>query len=241
MKFQQLQKRVIKIGVVCTAIVILLGIGYYFVSNYQDKLVQQIAEEKSKTSANQAQTKIIEKQVLDAKDALVFYNDFNDSGNSDPQNFRRDFAKNLLMKLKDSNNIMDLKFTMDQFTKLGDQYTKPTVAVYSSKVSVPFSAISDIDAYNLIKNISDAFPGDVKILSYNVKKTRDINDENLIQLSTGSLPDGFITGEMTFEWRSIQDNPDYKAKAEGQAPNANAKPRAATPPRLNPLKAAPNG
>ena len=220
MKSDYLKKRLIKIGIICTVILLLCGGGTFIVMNYNDTLEAQIAEIKSKTIGNETEYTTNLKQVKEAKDALEYYfNDFSNSEGSNPDNFRRDFAKNLLGKLKDQSNVVDLKFSMEPFKKNDGELSKKIVAYYTSKVTVQVSTNSDTDFYDFIKNISKSFPGNVTINSYTITRRVELNDEMLKKLTDEELAKGTVDGEVIFEWGTIMDLVDDK---KGKTPTRNS-------------------
>jgi len=215
MKFEKLRQSLIKTSIVCSAILLVVAIAYYLISMKSDSLAEKVASLKAQKTGNETQYGVIEKQIADANEAKLYYESFKNSQNADPQNFRRDFAKVLLAQLKEKVGIVNLKFTMSQFEKLKGEYDKKYVAAFSSVMTIQFSANSDVDAYNLIKEICASFPGDVEIEEYKISRLAQIDNGLLIATSESGHVDGLVGGEVTLKWRGIQDNPDSK---QGKTP-----------------------
>lgn len=239
MKYSILRKKLIKLGIICGVIVLALGVIYYLIISYSSDKEEELGTLKSKLNGSNTQFSQMQKKLGEYRTASDFYKQFTESGNADAQNFRRDYAKNLLGRLNEQVGLVDLKFNMEQFQKMGGSFETKTVSMFSSKVTVQYTANSDIDCYNFIKSIVNTFPGSVFVDSYSVKATKEINIELLTQIANGSSPLGLVSGEIIFDWRGIQDNP-VTAK-EAQKPLNLQNPVAIKGPITPPPGGAPNG
>lgn len=200
-------------AVIAGLMLFIFGIIYFAISSYVQSLTDDIAQLNAKSSGNEAQFMQLQKQVEDATEAAEFYKAFTEKGGSSAQSYRRDYAKDLLVKMKDDHNITELKFSMDQFLKQTGEYEKPEVAVFVSKVTIQFSANSDVEVFNLIKDITQNFPGSVRVDSIRMSRSRNMDDIFLDQIADGrKVP--LVNGEIILGWRGIQDNPEYTGKAQ---------------------------
>ena len=211
MKLKRLQKVLIKKGSIFLGVITVIGGAGYVVYDVNVSLTDKINGLKSNVAMADSEARVLSKKLEDANDAIAYYENFNTTGQGDPQNFRRDAAKSLLANLREKDAIFDLKLSMEPFAKaVGEGFEKPNAALYVSKVTVQFATGADIDAYNLIRNIAESFPGNVDIKSYNITRASGVEDSKLLAISGGQMPEGMVKGEVVFEWQGIQDNPDYK-------------------------------
>ena len=218
MKSEMLRQALIRTAIICGVILLVSGIVFLLISMKDSDLAEKLAALRSEKIANDTQYSVVEKQIADANEARLYYENFKNSENSDPQNFRREYAKTLLAQLKERTGIVSLKFTMSQFEKLRGQYEKKYVATYNSLITIQFSANSDTDAYNLIKEICTSFPGNVEIQEYKVNRTAQIDNTLLIATSESGQPNGLVDGLVTLKWLGIQDNRDYQEEKPTQPP-----------------------
>ena len=214
MKAKKLQKRLIKLGAVFSLILILVVAAYFFIDDKNDSIAQQVSSFKSETAAVENKYKTLQRNLHDSQKAVDRYKDFSTSRDGSKDNFHRDFARNLLASLRDKDGILELEFSMEPFTKASAAFERPTVALFQSKVAIKFSADTDIDVFNLVKDISQSFPGYAEILSFELERKSEITDETLIAIGEGKSRSAFVEGNITFEWQGIQDNLDYKKSAE---------------------------
>ncbi len=210
-KLKNLQKSFLKVSLIFLGILGIAGAGFYFVYDMDEELVAEIEQLSSKISMAAAESNVLSKQLEDAGEAIAYYDNLNASGQGDAQNFRREFAKNLLADLRDRNSMFDLKLNMDPFTKVGGDYEKIKVGLYVSKVTVPFVAASDIDVFNLMRDISSTFPGNIEIKSYKIERSGNLDEATLLGIGQGRPGEGLVKGEIVFEWQGIQDSHDKES------------------------------
>ena len=234
MKLEYLKKALIRTAIISFASFAVIGVITYFIMSYDDSLIEQIAKIKSDTTGNEGQYTVAVKQVKDAKDALEFYSDYSSSESSDPENFRREYAKNLLGKLKDELGLVDLKFSMDQFKNRTGSYSKKHVTFATSKVTVQLAANSDADIYAFIKDIGQSFPGSIAVISYKITRKVDLTDEVMKKLTDDVLSKGIVDGEVEFEWGTILDNPEVEKSGDNPAAGAGARIRHPGPGQVTP-------
>ena len=75
-------------------------------------------------------------------------------------------------------------------------------AVLDSPVVVKIEAIDDVDFYNFIYWMENAFPGHISVDKVRMTRAYDVNDNTLRSIGTGN-PLGLIKGDVEFSWRTI--------------------------------------
>lgn len=230
MKLKRLQKALIKKCLILLGVFSLVFAGYYFIYNYKSSLSDEVSTLTSQANVTESEVRKLETDLASAKDAIKYYENFSTSSDGNAQNFRRDYAKSTLATIRDRNSIFDIKFSMEPFNKVGGNTERKTAALYVSKVTVQFTAGTDLDVYNLMKDITETFPGNVEIRTYRVNQENELDDATLLAIGQGNSQ-GLINGDITFEWQAIQDNHDYKKTNEAPTPNSGMPGR---PPGMNP-------
>jgi hypothetical protein len=75
-------------------------------------------------------------------------------------------------------------------------------AVLDSPVDIRVEAIDDVDFYNFIYWMENAFPGHISIETMRIRRDLDVNDNTLRSIGTGN-PVALINGDVEFSWRTI--------------------------------------
>ena len=83
-----------------------------------------------------------------------------------------------------------------------DDLTAAGQVMLSSPVSVAVEAVDDLDFYNFVFLLQNAFPGQVNIESVHVERTQDMNDVVLRQIGSGQ-PSALMAGKVDFVWKTI--------------------------------------
>lgn len=217
MKYKYLQKRLIKIAIICGSIIVLCVGGSIFTSGYKDSVEEDFNKIQGSVSGADAQYQNTEKDVGEAYEAMKFYDTYSTSEDGDEEKFRKDYVRSLLLKIKEEMQLIAIEFSMEPFKKIeDDKYKNKTVAVFGSDVKIQFSSNSDVDAYNLIKNIGLSFPGSIVVNEYKITKSADITGDLLTQVSEGKNLNGVVSGNIVFRWQTIRDNPDADAAGNQQ-------------------------
>ena len=247
MKAKQIQVYLLKVVAALIVLLVALGVLVYFEQDYSDDLDFQAQAAKAKSIANDVEYKKLDKEVGEANDAYDFYLGYKETLGADSNNYRREYAKNALAALKNDLEVPDLKFSMENFKEVGGEYSRKQAVLMVSKVTVQYSALSDKQLFQIMKKLHEIFPGSIRITSFKADRKTTINDQILLQIGAGSFS-GLVSGEVKFDWRSIQDNKKYVAEqavkdkdksAQQPLPNgAVTPPTAGQPLELKPLEEA---
>ena len=128
----------------------------------------------------------------------------------DPQDRRG--ATKLLDRLRADHGLSSISYEISPEAVLDDRATRLTgFEIVSTRVTVSMLGLFDADLVEFAQAVIDEFPGQVRPLSFSLKKLGPPTETLLASLREGNLVD-FVAGELVFEWNTLR--PLLK-KAEG--------------------------
>ncbi len=80
--------------------------------------------------------------------------------------------------------------------------TTASQVMLTTPVSVDVDALDDMDLYNFMYMIENAFPGYAGIANLEITRTREIDDVTLREIGSG-VPAVMIKGKFDFDWKTI--------------------------------------
>ena len=120
----------------------------------------------------------------------------------DPQDRRG--ATKLLDKLRADHGLTSINYEIAPEKVLDDKTTRQTgFAIVSTRVTVKMLGLFDADLVEFAQAVIDEFPGQVRPLSFSLKKLAPPTEASLALLREGKLVE-FVGGELVFEWNTLR-------------------------------------
>lgn len=101
------------------------------------------------------------------------------------------------------SNILSARYNM-QAAKLEKkaQAENSGQVVVNTPVSIDVEALDDMDFYNFIFWIENAFPGHVSLQNVKIERVADVNEATLRQIGSGTAAT-LVKGKLDFSWRTM--------------------------------------
>lgn len=194
-------KRVVILLVLLGINGVLAGVTYLYVMPHNEELTQQLQTLTSSVSAKRNDTAKLQGEYEVIQKQKANFEDLRTAGFFSNQN--RAVARQRIADIQKFSNVLSAKYDITA----ANIEKNPLAAdsgdvVLSSPVSIKVDALDDVDFYNFIYWVENAFPGLVSVKSLKVTRTTDVNETTLRAIGSG-LPVTLINGEVSFEWRTM--------------------------------------
>lgn len=205
--FQILGVKRIVILLVLASINGLLGAGtYLYFMPHNDELNGQLRTLTSQVAAKHADTAKLQGEYRVIQDQKVFFESLNAAGFFSNQN--RAVARQRIGDIQKFTNVLSAKYDITAATVEKNPLAADSGdVVINSPVDIKVDALDDVDFYNFIYWVENAFPGIVSVKSMKVSRVADINETVLRAIGSG-VAVTLINGEVSFEWRTMVPEKD---------------------------------
>lgn len=172
--------------------------------------------EKVEMEASQIKNQSLELQnkVLEATKYQEIWKTISSNRKVLVKNLKIDDVNSIINNLADKHNIMKpaIKMTIPEELN-GGIFQRSTVLVTSSSVTLTFSALNDTKAIAFISELANSAPGYILISSFEMTKSKDYSDQDLIQISSGNGI-GVVLVKADFHWYMYKEKPTAPAGLE---------------------------
>ncbi len=83
-----------------------------------------------------------------------------------------------------------------------DETNQAPQVLLNSPIKVDVDALDDVDVYNFLYLMENAFPGHVAVKSIALERKLDLNEVTLRQIGSG-IPTVMMAGEIVFDWKTM--------------------------------------
>lgn len=194
-------KRIVMLAVLIGINSLVAAATYLYVIPHNDELTLQsqkltsTVNTKRKDAARlQGEYNIIQKQKANFEDLRTagFFSDQN-----------RAVARQRIADIQKFTNVLSAKYDITAATVEKNPLAADSGdVVLNSPVNIKVDALDDVDFYNFVYWIENAFPGLVSVKSLKVARKTDVNETTLRAIGSG-IPVTLVNGEVTFEWRTM--------------------------------------
>jgi hypothetical protein len=199
-------KRIIILLVLIGVNALLAAVTYLYVIPHNDELTRQlqtltanVSTKRSDTAKLQGEYNVIQKQKAN-------FEDLRTAGFFSNQN--RAVARQRITDIQKFTNILSAKYDITAATVEKNPLAADSGdVVLNSPVNIKVDALDDVDFYNFVYWVENAFPGLVSVKSLKVTRTTDVNETTLRAVGSG-IPVTLINGEVAFEWRTMVPSAD---------------------------------
>lgn len=142
-------------------------------------------------------------QALEAIDEnREIFNTLRDDGFVEEQD--RLGVTKLMDRLRKIHGLTSIYYEVSPEKATDDQATKATgFHIVSTRISIKMLGLFDADILEFSQAVIDEFPGQVRPLTFSLRKLTSPTETSLSLLRAGRLVD-FIAGELTFEWNTLR-------------------------------------
>lgn len=199
-KVSLIKKKIIVNVIIAVIFIVLIGVTYSYCKFLQEdndiklkQITQYIADLKNNTL--NLETKINEGKK---------YKELWKSISEKKRNFdgvKVDEVNKKFNSLADSYNILNPVINIGVPEKLaGGIYNRKSVEVFLSGITMEFRALDDSRAMAFIKEFIDNLPGYIVVNNFYISKTKDYNDDDLVDISLGKFNNLAVNVKFGFSW-----------------------------------------
>jgi hypothetical protein len=187
------------------------GIYFYFIPRNAElirelqALTAQASQKRTDVENLRSQYQIIQEQKTRFENltALGFFSNQN-----------RAVARVRIEQIQKFTNVLTAKYNINAATMEKNQAAEEAgYTMLDSPVTVNLEALDDIDVYNFIYWVVNAFPGHVSISNIKIEREMDVNDATLRQIGNG-IPTVLVKATVGFDWRTMVPTSEIPAPPE---------------------------
>lgn len=128
---------------------------------------------------------------------------------------RRD-AQVVFTAAKDYSGVTEASVTVRSGLVVeNEEASKAEQVLLESPISIEFTSVDDIDIYEYMNYLSQAFPGYLTIEGFSINRNANISDTMLRAIASGSSPP-LVGGRVEMIWRTMVSREDYLASSAQQ-------------------------
>lgn len=194
-------KRILILAVLIGINALVGAATYLYFMPHNDDLAGQLATLTSQVTAKRADTNRLQNEFQTIQQQKVYFGNLQAGGFFSNQN--RAVARQRINDIQQFTNILSAKYDI---TAAQVEKSPPAddagYVVLDSPMKIDVEAIDDIDVYNFLFWVENAFPGQVSTKSIDISRPTDVNETTLRELGSG-VPVTLIKASIGFEWRTM--------------------------------------
>ena len=208
-------KRLIATTVLLAANIILAGAIYGYVAPENERLEREVRGLRSQVSSKRAEADKLRLEYQQIQDQKNYFEGLGAVGFFSDQN--RVLARNKIEAVQRYAGVLSARYNISAAkVEKNDLATGTGHALVSSPVTLNLEAMDDVDIFNFIFWLENAFPGQVSINSINIDRPLDINDVTLRQIGSG-VETTLVKGKIGFNWYTMM--PEKLLGLDGEGGN----------------------
>lgn len=180
----------------------LLGAGVYlYVIPQTQDLERDLRVTRAKISQKQNEVADMRERFDELKMQQVLYTGLKDAGLFNEQN--RVWAIKSMDKFKKLSHVLNTEYKGDSAAVVErDELRETGYLVLDSKVAVNLDAMDDMDIYNFIYWIENAFPGHTSITKLDMRRVQEISQNLLREIGSGKKR-VLVKADVEFSWKTL--------------------------------------
>ena len=205
-------KRLIATGVLLAFNVLLAAAIYGYVTPENEKLERDVRGLRSQVSAKRADSDKLRMEYHQIQEQKSYFENLGAAGFFSDQN--RVLARNKIESVQRYAGVLSARYNISAATVENNDLAAETGhALVSSPVSLNLEAMDDVDVFNFIFWLENAFPGQVSINNVRIERVLDIDDVTLRQIGSG-VETTLIKGTIGFNWYTMMAEKDLGLTGE---------------------------
>lgn len=207
-KAQTLKKKLMKISIIASVVVLVTGAAAYGVFAWSSGLVDEAKDAKNKVNRARGDVTNREAKNKEAQEYLELYNQItSDSEQNKISDLNRDKAEEWIKRTAIEHNILNMTGSVDPIAPIASPaFKKKTFEGITSTVELKFGAMTDEQVFRFVDALLKNFPGYVKIDSFTITKRGEITQTVIQQAQRGQFPE-LVVGELQFHWIGVREVP----------------------------------
>ena len=174
---------------------------YLYFMPHNDDLTRQLQTLTSQVTAKRADTNRLQNEFQEIQQQKVYFGNLQAGGFFSNQN--RAVARQRINDIQQFTNILSAKYDITAATvEKSPPADDAGYVILDSPMHIDVEAIDDIDVYNFLFWVENAFPGQVSTKSIDISRVTDVNEATLRELGSG-IPVTLIKASVGFDWRTM--------------------------------------
>lgn len=194
-------KRVFALFVLIAVNAVLAASVYLYFAPQNKQLEQDLRATKSQISQKRSEADRLRVEYQQIQDRKTHFETLEATGFFSDQS--RVVARERIEAIQKATNILTARYNIRSAEiEKSPEAEKAGHVILDSAVSVDLDALDDVDVFNFIYWIENAFPGHVSLTDMSLRRVLDINDATLRQIGNG-IPTVLVSGSVEFDWRTM--------------------------------------
>lgn len=194
-------KRALALFVLIAVNAVLAASVYMYFIPQNEKLDRDLRMTKAQISEKRSEADRLRVEYQQIQDRKAQFETLTQSGFFSSQS--RVVARKRIESIQKATNILTARYNI----KSAEVEKNPEVenaghVILDSAIDVSLDAMDDVDFFNFIYWIENAFPGHVSMKEVSLRRVLDINEATLRQIGIGT-PTVLISGRIGFDWRTM--------------------------------------
>ena len=208
-------KRLIATTVLLAVNAILAGVIYGYVAPENERLEREVRGLRSQVSSKRADADRLRLEHQQIQDQKNYFEDLGAAGFFSDQN--RVLARNKIEAVQRYTGVLSARYNISAaMVEKTDLANGTGHALVSSPIMLNLDAMDDVDIFNFIYWLENAFPGQVSINNISIDRPLDINDVTLRKIGSG-VETVLVRGKVGFNWYTMM--PEKMLGLEGESDN----------------------
>lgn len=194
-------KRILMLVVLVAANAALAAATYLYVVPENNRLESELRSVRSQISTKRAEADRLRNEFEQIQEQKAYFEGLETAGFMSDQN--RLVARRRIMNIQQYTKVLRAGYDISSADVVNNKIADEIgYVVLSSPISVDVEALDDVDFYNFIYWMENAFPGHVSVGSVNMERALDLNEATLRAIGSGT-PTALIKGKVNFVWRTM--------------------------------------
>jgi len=190
---------------------LLAAVTYLYLIPHNEELARQLDTLNANVSTKRNDTARLEGEFQVIQKQKANFEDLQTAGFFSNQN--RAVARQRITDIQKFTNVLSAKYDITAASVEKNPLAADSGdVVLNSPVDIKVDALDDVDFYNFIYWIENAFPGLVSVKTVKVSRITDVNETTLRGIGSG-IPVTLVNGEVLFEWRTMVPAKDVTISA----------------------------
>jgi hypothetical protein len=176
------------------------GVYLYFVPENQ-KLTNSLTQLTGQVVSKRAEVDRMRLEYTQIQEQKVYFEDLQAAGFFNDQG--RVAARERIEAIQKKSQILNASYTISPAQiEMNEGAEKANHVVLNSLISFKIEAIDDIDVYNFVYWMENAFMGQVSVESLDIKRTQNVTEAVIRQIGTGTKT-VLVEADLNMRWRTL--------------------------------------
>lgn len=194
-------KRILVLIILLAANISLAAVVYLYLVPESDNMTRQLQETRAKIASERAETDRLRTEFQAIQEQKNRFETLQAAGFMSDQN--RLVARRRIMDIQKYTKVLRAGYDISSANVVRDKAVEGIgYVILSTPVSVEIEALDDLDVYNFIYWMENAFPGHTSVQQISMARVLDVNEAVIRQIGSG-VPTTLVKGTVDFLWQTI--------------------------------------